>query len=79
MEVNSGTASKAGRENSNEFNLQTNLEASAVLARSLRLLNIRSDISPAAGVLDITKRHEGYLLWRETRPLGRKANACNTQ
>lgn len=79
MEVNSGTASKADRENSDEFNLRINLEVGAVLARTLRPPTIEGDISPAGGVLDITRRREGYSLLRETRPISRKANACKTQ
>ena len=119
VDVNSGAARKTGGETADEFTHRINLEASAVLARALRLLNIGGtilidyistdsgdpaaartglrrrledeleehlpllagpqppdtrvgDISPVAGVLDMTRQRNGYSLWREIRPNPRK-------
>ncbi len=122
VDVNSGSARKANGETSAEFTQRINLEASAVLARALRLLNIGGailidyisfdsddhsiaeaardglrrnledqldehqpllagsnppktevgDTSPVAGVLDMTRQRNGFSLWREIRPKGRK-------
>ena len=122
VDVNSGSARLANGETAEEFDQRINLEASAVLARALRLLNIGGtilidyisidsddpsisaaaraglrrhledqldehqpllvsshppktevgDISPVAGVLDMTRQRNGYSLWREIRPKGRK-------
>ena len=122
VDVNSGSARQANSETKVEFIQRVNLEASAILARALRLLNIggailidyisvdsddtsvvtavRADLrrhlegqldkhqpllagphppktevgdtSPAAGVLDMTRQRNGYSLWREIRPRGRK-------
>lgn len=122
VDVNSGPARKANGETTEEFIQRINLEASAVLARALRLLNIGGailidyisidsddpsvvaaartglrrnledqldehqpllagpsppktkvgDTSPVAGVLDMTRQRNGYSLWREIRPKGRR-------
>ncbi len=122
VDVNSGSARKSNGETAEDFIQRINLEASAVLARALRLLNIGGailidyisfdsndpsitaaaraslrrnledlldenqpllagpnppktevgDTSPAAGVLDMTRQRNGYSLWREVRPKGRK-------
>lgn len=122
VDVNSGSARRANGETSEEFIQRINLEASAVLARALRLLNIGGailidyisfdsddpsvaeaareglrrdledqldehrpllagpnppktevgDTSPVAGVLDMTRQRNGFSLWREIRPQGRK-------
>ena len=122
VDVNSGSARLANGETAEEFDQRINLEASAVLARALRLLNIGGtilidyisidsddpsiaaaaraglrrhledqldehqpllagshppktevgDISPVAGVLDMTRQRNGYSLWREIRPKGRR-------
>lgn len=115
VDVNSGSARRANGETSEEFIERINREASAVLARALRVLNIGGtilidyisfdsddpsaaeaarvdlcdeledlldehqpllvgpnppktevgDISPVAGVLEMTRQRNGYSLWRE--------------
>lgn len=122
VDVNSGPARQANGETTEEFIQRINLEASAVLARALRLLNIGGailidyisfdsddpsvtaaaraslrhnledqldvhqpllvgpnppktevgDTSPVTGILDMTRQRNGYSLWLEIRPKGRK-------
>ena len=112
VDVNSGSSRKTDWETADEFTQRINQEASVVLARALRILNIGGsilidyistgtqgtstglrrhledqldkhqallagpqppdtrvgDISPAAGVLDMTRQRNGYSLWREIKP-----------
>ena len=59
VDVNSAGARRHDGETDHDYALRVNSEAADTLARMLRLVNL--------GVLDLTRRRDGYSLWDESR------------